>query len=146
MASQQDLDNCYMTVAEAHAKLSRGVRAKVGGCLVTSNGVILAGYNGTAPGGSHELEYVDCDGSIVTKPETIHSELNCLLKAAREGVSVLGSTLYVTLAPCLVCSEMLVAAGVKRVVFRDEYRCKKGIDNLVQHGILVENLKQRGVP
>lgn len=141
MASQKDLDTCYMSVAEAHARLSNGERAKVGACVVTRHGVILAGYNGLAPGGSNQLEEM-CDDSLVTKPHTIHAELNCLLKAAKEGVSVVGGTLYTTLSCCLTCSEMIVAAGISRVVYKESYRCGKGIDNLVGQGILVEQIEQ----
>lgn len=140
MATKKELDNCYMSVAFAHASLSKGVRAKVGAALVTGSGAILAGYNGLAPYGSNELEYTTEDGQLVTKNEVIHAELNCILKASREGVSVLGSTIYITLSPCLVCSEMLVAAGVKRVVYYNEYRCTKGIDNLLKQGIIVDKI------
>ena len=115
MATQQELDECYMSVAESHANLSKGVRAKVGACLVTKHSVILGGCNGLAPGGSNILEskeymksgaggwldvdwieeqypYEDENGryQLVTKEETIHAELNTLLKAAKEGVSVVG--------------------------------------------------------
>ena len=140
MATKKELDNCYMSVAFAHAKLSKGIRAKVGAALVTESGVILAGYNGLAPSGSNELEYTTEDGQLITKPEVIHAELNCILKAAKEGVSILDSTIYITLSPCLVCSEMLVAAGVKRVVYYKEYKCTKGIDNLKKHDIIVERI------
>ena len=140
MATKKELDNCYMSVAFSHADLSKGVRAKVGAALVTESGVILAGYNGLAPSGSNELEYTTEDGQLVTKTEVIHAELNCILKAAKEGVSILDSTIYITLSPCLVCSEMLVAAGVKRVVYHQEYKCTKGIDNLKKHGIIVDKI------
>ena len=135
MASRESLDNAYMQVALAHGELSKGKRAKVGACIVTQHGVILGGCNGLAPGGSNELEVDD-----TTKPEVIHAELSCILKAAREGVSVVNSTLYVTLSCCLPCSEMIAAAGIARVVYRDHYRCTKGIGNLESHGIIVEQI------
>lgn len=138
MANQRELDRCYMLVAEAHAQLSRGVRAKVGACIVTRNGTVLAGCNGLASGGSNILEYTDEKGALVTKPETIHAELNCILKAAKEGVSVLDGTLYVTMICCLPCSEMVIAAGIKRVVYRDGYRCTKGLQNLLNRNIIVQ--------
>lgn len=169
MASQQQLDQCYMEVARAHAKLSKGVRGKIGACLVTKHGVILGGCNGLAPNGSNVLEtkkymetgagawldpdwiveqypFQDMDGryQLVTKPETIHAELSCILRAAKEGVSVVDSTLYVTQNCCPVCSEMVVAAGVTRVVYEKEYRITSGIQNLSEHGILVEKFNGSG--
>ena len=140
MTTQADLDVCYMKVAQAHAELSKGERAKVGACLVTKHGVVLGGCNGMAPGGSNKLEFVSENGDLVTKPQTIHAELSCILKAAKEGVSVVGSTLYVTLSPCIVCSEMIAAAGVKRVVYKQEYRDCSGLSNLKELGVLVEKI------
>ena len=140
MASQKELDKCYMTIAEAHAELSKGQRAKVGACLVTKHTVVMGGCNGLAPGGNNQLEFVSENGDLVTKPQTIHAELSCILKAAKEGVSVVGSTLYVTLSPCIVCSEMIAASGVKRVAYKQEYRDCSGIDNLKALGIDVERI------
>ena len=141
MASQRELDTCYMAVAEAHAALSRGKRAKVGACLVTQNGVVLGGCNGLAPGGDNDLEYQD-GGELVTKEEVIHAELSCILKAAREGVSVVGSTLYVTMSCCMRCSEMIAAAGVKRVVYKNAYRLTNGVENLKKLNLLIEKFNE----
>ena len=142
MASQRELDTCYMAVAEAHAALSRGKRAKVGACLVTQNGVVLGGCNGLAPGGDNELEYQNAHGELVTKEEVIHAELSCILKAAREGVSVVGSTLYVTMSCCMRCSEMIAAAGVKRVVYKNAYRLTSGVENLKKLNLLIEKFNE----
>lgn len=137
MASPQELDKCYMAVAEAHAELSKAKRKKVGACLVTHSGTILAGCNGLAPHGSNDLEVLR-DGELVTKEEVIHAELSCILRAAKEGVSIQGSTLYVTLSPCKRCSEMISAAGVKRVVWKELYRDVCGLENLLTHKVEVE--------
>lgn len=139
MASQKELDSVYMEVARSHAKLSKAQRKKVGCALVTSNGVILGGCNGLAPGSSNELEYKEGVFEVlVTKDEVIHAELNCILKAAKEGVSIVGSTLYTTLSCCKPCSEMIAAAGVSRVVYDEEYRDLSGIENLSKLNVLIE--------
>jgi dCMP deaminase len=137
MATKQELDTCYMTIAQAYAKLSKAKRKSVGAVIVTQNGVLLGGTNGLAPGGSNELED-EQDGALVTKPEVIHAELSAVLKAAREGVSVVGGTLYTTLSCCKPCSEMIAAAGITRVVYQEEYRDLSGIKNLWNHGITIE--------
>lgn len=138
MATQKELDAVYMIVAEAHANISKAKRKQVGAALVTNNGVILAGCNGMAPSGSNDCEYTDESGVLFTKPETIHAELSCILRAAKEGVSVVGSTLYTTLSCCKPCSEMVAAAGVKRVVYAEEYRDTSGVANLKSLGVEVE--------
>ncbi len=138
MASQAETDSLYMGTAILFSRLSKAKRAKVGACLVTNNGVILGGLNGTPTGHTNECE-VEINGQLVTKPEVIHAELNCILKAAKEGVSCVDSTIYVTLSPCVQCSAMLIQAGVKRVVYKNLYRDNTGICLLTGHGIIVES-------
>lgn len=128
-----------MKVALAHAELSYATRKKVGACLVTNSGVIIPGYNGTPAGTDNACEEL-INGVLVTKPQAIHAELNCILKAAREGVSVVDSVLYVTLSPCVPCAAMIVQAGVKEVVYLQTYRCTNGLSFLVDSGVEVRQL------
>jgi dCMP deaminase len=95
-----------------------------------------------APGSSNELEYTDLEGNLVTKEETIHAELSAVLRAAREGVSVVGGTLYTTMSCCKPCSEMVAAAGISRVVYKETYRDTSGIENLKNLGVIVEKFKE----
>lgn len=118
-------------------KYSKANRAKVGAVLVTSNGVILPSYNGTPAGDDNTCE----DDNNTTKPTVIHAELNCVLKAAREGISILGCTIYTTLSPCLSCSAMLAQAGVKRVFYLTDYRDMSSIHYLKSLGVEVKKLR-----
>ena len=127
-----------MQYAELIAKQSKGVRAKVGALLVTTNGVQIPGYNGTAPGRPNELEEDVGFDPLVTKPEVIHAELNCIIKAAREGVATLGSTVFVTHAPCVHCAALLVSCGVAHVYFRMHYKTDDGIDLLRSCNVCVK--------
>jgi dCMP deaminase len=140
MASKQETDRLYMQIAESYAGISKAIRKRVGACLVTSQGSILGGTNGTARGSDNACERVLTNGELETLPETIHAELNCVLRAAREGVSILGSTVYVTLSCCKPCAAMLIQAGVKRVVYKEDYRCKDGVQYLQDNNVLVEQL------
>lgn len=142
MADQKSLDETYMGTAMLHARLSKAKRAQVGSVLVTSQGVTLTGYNGTPAGRPNECEteHIDKDWFVtrITKPEVIHAELNCILKAAREGVSCIGATMYVTLSPCVPCAAMMIQAGVKRLVYKEMYRDQGGINLLRDATIDVE--------
>jgi len=142
MADQKQLDETYMGTAMLHARLSKAIRAQVGAVLVTSQGVTLTGYNGTPAGLRNECENVKWDSNgdtyLVTKPEVIHAELNCILKAAREGVSCIGATMYVTLSPCVPCAAMMIQAGITRLVYKDTYRDQGGTDLLQLAGVVVE--------
>lgn len=134
MASQKKLDCAYMCMADTIASLSRDARHQVGAVIVTKNGVVLTGYNGMPSGMSNVNQGEDGQ----TLPTVIHSELNCILKAAKEGVSVVGGTLYVTLSPCLQCAAMIIQAGVERVVWLRPYRCQGGVAYLQEAGVKVE--------
>jgi dCMP deaminase len=137
MSTQSELDKTYIEMAGSFAKLSKARRAQVGALLVTPHGVLLSGFNGTPRGLDNNCEH-EKDDALVTKPEVIHAELNCILKAAKEGVSVVDSTVYVTLSPCVQCSAMMIQAGVKRVVYRDSYRDNSGILLLESAGVVVD--------
>ena len=143
MADQKQLDEIYMGTALLHSRLSKARRAQVGAVLVTKQGVTLTGFNGTPAGLSNECEYdyqmlKDASPTLITKPEVIHAELNCILKAAREGVSCIDATMYVTLSPCVPCAAMMIQAGVKRLVFKDLYRDQGGIGLLLEAQVVVE--------
>jgi dCMP deaminase len=146
MADQKSLDETYMGTAILHSKLSKARRAQVGAILVTRQGVTLTGYNGTAVGRPNDCEVfqtVHYDASVytpvyVTKAEVIHAELNCIMKAAREGVSCVDATVYVTLAPCVQCAAMMLQAGVKRVVYLQQYRDDSGVKLLQESNVVVQ--------
>jgi dCMP deaminase len=95
--------------------------------LVKDGNVISFGYNGT-PSGMDNC----CERDNVTLPHVIHAEVNAVLKAAKTGTSVDGSTLYLTLSPCLDCSKLILQAGVKRVVYLETYRNLDGPNFLKQ--------------
>lgn len=139
MAKQEELDKVYMRTAMLHAGLSKATRKKVGAVLVTSHGVTLSGFNGTPSGLENECEW-EVNGELVTKPYTIHAELNAVLKAAKEGVSCVDSTVYCTLSPCMHCAGMLIQAGIKRFVYKDEYSCNEGLTLLRKVGIITTRL------
>ena len=141
MATQKQLDKVYMQNAINMATLSHAVRKKVGCILVTPENLQIGAYNGQPSGWDnccedvHETEPFEY---LVTKNTVIHAELNAILHAARQGVSVKGTTLYTTLSCCTACSAMIAQAGVKRVVYAKEYRDMSGITLLKEHGIIVE--------
>lgn len=103
---------------------SRGTcdRKRVGCVIADEEGHILAtGYNGSAPGAPHcsESGHLMVDGRCV---RTVHAESNAIGHAARSGTRLYGSIAYVTMHPCVECAKMLEAAGVKRVVYLEDYR------------------------
>lgn len=127
MPSSFELDSVYMQTAILHAKLSKARGKSVGACLVTSTGTIIPSWNGMPQGYDNNCETELPDGSLVSKGSVIHAELGCILKCAKEGINTTAATVYVTLSPCEACSAMLVQAGVKKVMYLEEYRDNSGI-------------------
>ena len=131
----EKFDHSYLEMAEIWAQNSYCKRRKVGALLVKDRMIISDGYNGTPSG----FENV-CEEDGVTKPYVLHAEANAITKVAKSGNSSDGATLYVTASPCLECSKLIIQSGIKRVVYRDEYRLTDGIDLLRRAGIEVEKV------
>jgi dCMP deaminase len=146
MPDQRKLDALYMDIARRVAQMSHGVRAKVGAVLVNNDNIISYGWNGTPAGDDNSCE-TQVDGpdgpALVTKPEVLHAESNCLMKlVASDGATSSGATLYVTLSPCFECSKLIKQARVKRVVWGDAYRDTSGVDFLSSRGVEVQSYAQ----
>ena len=132
-------DSVYIEVAKLHASLSKAQRLKVGACIVTPSRVISPGVNGLPKALGNTCEH---DG--VTKASVIHAELNCILKAQREGIGIEGATLYVTHSPCEHCASLIIMTGMSRVVYVEEYRSLVGVENLKMAGVNVEGWLNSG--
>ena len=131
----EKFDHSYLQMAEIWSQNSYCKRRKVGALLVKDRMIISDGYNGT-PSGFENI----CEEDGVTKPYVLHAEANAITKVAKSGNSSEGATLYVTASPCLECSKLLIQSGIKRVVYRDEYRLTDGIDLLRRAGVEVEKV------
>ena len=136
MDKHKKRDYLYMRMARTWAENSYCVRRKVGALLVKNQMIISDGYNGTPSG----FENICEDENGVTKPYVLHAEANAITKVAKSGNSSESATLYVTASPCIECSKLIIQAGIKRVVYRDEYRLQDGPDLLRKAGIEVEQV------
>ncbi len=130
---QKALDFRYMRMAAIWAENSYCVRRKVGALIVKDKMIISDGYNGTPSG----FENICEDENNVTKPYVLHAEANAITKIARSNNSSDGATLYVTAAPCIECSKLIIQSGIKRVVFGEHYRLDDGIKLLERADIEV---------
>jgi len=133
--SRPALDEYLLSLAGVVATRSTCCRLSVGAVLARDGRILSTGYNGAPAGLAHCTHELDrpC-------PDTVHAEANALVFAARHGVMVAGGTLYATHSPCLACSGLLLNGGVTRVVYRDDYRSRAGIDRLAEGGVTVEQL------
>ncbi len=133
MNKQEKRDHLYMKMARTWSENSYCVRRQVGALLVQDQMIISDGYNGTPSGFDNKCE----DDNNVSFPYVLHAEANAITKVARSHNSADGATLYVTTAPCLECSKLIIQSGIKRVVYGDKYRIMDGVELLQKAGIEV---------
>ncbi|MCI6103286.1 MAG: dCMP deaminase family protein [Prevotella sp.] len=127
------LDYRYLRMARIWAENSYCKRRKVGALVVKDKMIISDGYNGTPSG----FENVCEDDNNLTKPYVLHAEANAITKLARSSNNSDGATLYVTASPCIECSKLIIQAGIKRVVYGEQYRLTDGLDLLRRAGVEV---------
>lgn len=145
MIEKPSFDLIYMKLATDLAARSHCVKAQVGAVLTKDTRIVSIGYNGP-PAGTH-----NCDEEW---PETgcprdsknscslaIHAEENAILYAVKNGSNLEGSTLYVTLSPCISCARIIYTTGIKNVWYKASYAEYKGLP--VDEG--VEFLNRFGV-
>ena len=128
----RQLDMRYRRMARVWAENSYCVRRQVGALIVKDKMIISDGYNGT-PSGFENI----CEDELTgkTKPYVLHAEANAITKVAKSANNCDGSTLYITAAPCIECSKLIIQAGIKRVVYCDDYRSEDGLKLLQRVGI-----------
>lgn len=118
----------FASIARMVATRSTCLRRHVGAILVKEKRILSTGYNGAPAGLKHCIE-VGClreEASIPsgTRHElcrALHAEQNAIVQAAYHGISIAGSTLYCTNKPCVICSKMLINAGIKRIYYDEGY-------------------------
>ena len=125
-------------MAREWAKLSHCVRKQVGALIVKNKTIISDGYNGTPSGFTNSCE--DEEGN--THWYVLHAEANAILKVAKSTQNAEGGTLYITLSPCKECSKLIIQAGIKRVVYLNQYKDESGIRFLREFGIEVKHIEE----
>ncbi|MFZ4455762.1 MAG: deoxycytidylate deaminase [Bacteroidales bacterium] len=134
---QTALDLRYLRMALIWAENSYCKRRQVGALVVKNKMIISDGYNGTPSGFENNCE----DENGITFPFVLHAEANAITKLATSHNSSKGATLYITTAPCIECSKLIIQSGIERVVYADKYRFEDGLLLLQKSGIDVVNLK-----
>ena len=131
---QYELDKRYLRMAAVWAENSYCKRRQVGALIVKDQMIISDGYNGTPSG----FENVCEDEQNVTLPYVLHAEANAITKVAASSNSSKGATIYVTSAPCIECSKLIIQSGIVRVVYSEKYRTEEGCDLLKKANIQVD--------
>jgi len=118
----------FMSITEMVAKRSTCLRRQVGAILVKDRRILSTGYNG-APRGLRHCDDVGCLRAEAAIPSGtrhelcrgLHAEQNAIIQAAYHGIPIVGSTLYCTNKPCVICSKMIINAGLMRILYKEGY-------------------------
>jgi dCMP deaminase len=121
-------DEYFMAIAELAATRSTCLRRQVGAVVVKDKKILATGYNGAPSGLKHCLD-IGCLREKLKIPSgerhelcrATHAEQNAIVQAALFGVSIEGSTMYSTTQPCILCTKLIINAGIERIVIQDSY-------------------------
>jgi len=110
-------DEYFKEIVQVTSKRSPCERLNVGCVLVKDNRIISQGYNGFLPGCQHISIVKDNH-----EQATIHAEQNALCDCAKRGVSSLDSIAYITHYPCVICTRLMLASGIKKIKYIHNYK------------------------
>jgi dCMP deaminase len=116
------------------------------GCIIVNdeNRILSTGYNGF-PSGYKHISNVETkvlyDGTEISHEQnTIHAEINAICFAAKQGISLQNSIMYITHYPCIHCFKSILSSGIKHIYYLYDYKNDKNIDLLVDN---VENIEDK---
>lgn len=123
-----DWEVYFLKIAQLASTRSTCIRRHVGAVLVKEKKILATGYNGVPSGISHCAD-VGClrneeqipSGQRHELCRGLHAEQNAILQAAYHGVSIQGSVLFCTNFPCVICSKMLINAGIRQIFYLEGY-------------------------
>lgn len=121
-------DPYFMGIAKVVALRSNCIKRKVAAVIVKDKRIIATGYNGTPrgvkncnEGGCPRCSSIDASGKGLEECLCSHAEENAIVQSAYHGVNIKDSVLYTTFSPCLMCTKMIINAGIKEVVYNLDY-------------------------
>lgn len=134
------LDQYFMKIAVIVSERSTCFRKAVGAVIVKNKQIVSTGYNGAPAGLPDCFDNRGCLRDILKiesgRDKTVclaaHAEKNAIAFAARYGISIEGSTMYVTYAPCYDCAKMIINAGISKVYYKESHDESAGINLLLE--------------
>ncbi|MFC1867241.1 cytidine/deoxycytidylate deaminase family protein [Thermodesulfobacteriota bacterium] len=137
----------FMAITKLVANRSTCLRRRVGAILVKDKRILASGYNG-APSGLRHCEEAGCLRANFSVPSGerhelcrgLHAEQNLIIQAAYHGISINGSILYCTNKPCVICTKMIINAGIKKIYYEDGYDDPLSDQMLNEAGLELERL------
>jgi dCMP deaminase len=159
--------NSEITFMRRAAKIAGKTKCWIGiGCVIAKGGKVLSeAWNETLKG----EEY--CQGFRVKSKEqrvksknnegcvrhelglkqgespdracSVHAEVNAIAKAARRGIKIEGATMFATSFPCLICMRAIVASGIKKIIYMNDFYKPHHLELLKKNGIKLEQITEK---
>jgi dCMP deaminase len=121
-------DQYFMDIARQVAARSNCMKRQVAAVIVSDRRIVSTGYNGTPrgvkncnEGGCPRCNGFSESGKNLEECLCSHGEENAIVQASYHGIAIKDATLYTTYSPCLLCSKMIINAGIRRVVYNEAY-------------------------
>lgn len=116
----------------------------VGAVITDENNIVLSlGYNGLPRRADDEVESRKERSQKLIY--TIHAEENAILNAARKGISLDKSTIYLQWFPCINCAKHIINSGINRIVCTEYDKNDSMRMNDYKFGIAESLLRECGV-
>jgi len=133
-------ESYFMNIAHAVATRSTCDRKHVGAVIVREKTILSTGYNGSIKGLPHcnDAGHEMSDGHCI---RTTHAEANAIVQAAKNGVAVNNSEIYVTASPCYNCFKLIANAGIIVIYYNEIYRDERIIEHALESGIELISIK-----
>ena len=128
-------DEYFMTLADEVATRTTCLRRAVGAIIVKEKRILATGYNGVPTGLREKLGVPSGQRHEICRG--LHAEQNALLQAARYGIDIEGSSIYITTQPCVVCAKMLINAGISEIIYRNPYPDELAMELLNESNIKI---------
>lgn len=145
-------DQYFITIAKLTSQRSNCIKRKVGCIVVKDTRILSLGYNGT-PKGTLNCFEGGCDrcknsstGINLDLCMCLHAEENALLFVSNSDLN--GSTMYVTLLPCISCTKKVIQCGIRRVVYISEYESTTSQiakEYMTKHGITLCQIQDSSI-
>ena len=132
--------NSLMNIAREVATRSTCSRKHVGAVIVRDKTILSTGYNGSIKGLPH-CDDAGCDMVDGHCVRTSHAEANAIVQAAKNGVGIDQSKIYVTASPCYDCFKLIANAGINTIYYEEFYRDQRIIDRSKEVGIQLVSLE-----
>jgi dCMP deaminase len=135
-------DQYFAKLANEVSTRTTCLRRAVGAVIVKENRILATGYNGV-PRGMRHCSEAGCLRDQMGVPSGqrqeicrgLHAEQNAIIQAARYGIDIRDSKIYITTQPCITCAKMCINAGINEIIYANPYPDELSLGMLDEAGV-----------